>query len=322
MAIEEFVWSLVAPTGFRTASYANRAAYITDIEDGKVQDPRIGGLRLLKPTGVAKPPVTISAAPAAVGGAPAYDLAIVNIKGGTPATGFTNASFLFEDGTTVKQAGNTLTRTFPKDGPSIVRMILDDGRTAHVTVDVVGNAPMAPILEMDPSITGNPVVGQTLTCNRGEWTGYPAPTYSYQWLRNGSNIASATNATYVLVTADAGAVISCRVTATNASGSLSATTPPTASVTQAPANTVAPAISGTAQVGQTLTCSTGTWTGTPAPTFAFQWLKGGAAISGATGAAYVPVAGDVGGVITCRVTGTNSVSSVPVVTAPTAAVIA
>lgn len=90
----------------------------------------------------------------------------------------------------------------------------------------------------------------------------------------------------------------------------------------APVNTVAPSITGTAQVGQTLTGATGTWTGTPAPTLTRQWLANDVAIVGATGATYVPVVGDVGKTIKLRVTGTNTSGSAQATSAATAAVIA
>lgn len=88
----------------------------------------------------------------------------------------------------------------------------------------------------------------------------------------------------------------------------------------APTNSVAPAITGTAQVGQTLTVSNGTWANSP--TFTRQWKKGGVAISGAVGTTYVPVVGDIGATITCTVTGTNIGGSLAVTSAATAAVIA
>lgn len=87
-----------------------------------------------------------------------------------------------------------------------------------------------------------------------------------------------------------------------------------------PVNTVAPAITGTAQVSQTLTSTTGTWSGSP--TYVRQWFAAGVAISGATAATYVPVVGDVGKIITVRVTATNDKGNVSVTSAPTAAVVA
>lgn len=72
-----------------------------------------------------------------------------------------------------------------------------------------------------PAITGTAKVGETLTVTNGTWTG-TSPTYSREWLRDGVVIEGETEATYVLVEDDEGAVISVRVTATNARGSVSA----------------------------------------------------------------------------------------------------
>ena len=77
----------------------------------------------------------------------------------------------------------------------------------------------------------------------------------------------------------------------------------------APVNTVAPAITGTAQEGETVTCSTGTWTGTPTITFAYQWKRNGSNIGSATSSTYVLVTADVSQSITCQVTATNGSGS-------------
>ena len=77
----------------------------------------------------------------------------------------------------------------------------------------------------------------------------------------------------------------------------------------APTNTVAPVISGTNNIGQVLTTTDGTWTGTPAPTFAYQWFRGAAAISGQTATTYTIQSQDLhptAQAITCQVTGTNA----------------
>jgi hypothetical protein len=87
-----------------------------------------------------------------------------------------------------------------------------------------------------------------------------------------------------------------------------------------PVNTVAPAITGTATEGQTLTRTTGTWTGYAPITYATQWRRGGVAISGATGATYVLVSADVGSTITCTVTATNTAGSASATSAATATV--
>lgn len=94
-----------------------------------------------------------------------------------------------------------------------------------------------------------------------------------------------------------------------------------ANAVSTPRNTVAPAITGTAQVGQTLTSTTGTWTGT-GNTYARRWTADNVTIPGATAATYVPVVGDVGKVIRVVVTATNSGGSASATSSPTAAVIA
>lgn len=92
-------------------------------------------------------------------------------------------------------------------------------------------------------------------------------------------------------------------------------------VTGIPVNTAIPTISGAAQVGQTLTASTGTWTQSPA-SFTYQWNRGGTPIGGATSSTYVPVTADIGSTLTVSVIATNSFgSSAPATSAPTSAVI-
>ena len=84
---------------------------------------------------------------------------------------------------------------------------------------------------------------------------------------------------------------------------------PNAGASNPPANTVAPAISGDTYVGQTLTCSTGTWSGSPT-IYAFQWVRAGVNINGAMSSTYLLVIDDIGDV-TCRVTATNANGSTP-----------
>src|SRR5205085_2401514 len=68
----------------------------------------------------------------------------------------------------------------------------------------------------------------------------------------------------------------------------------------APANTSAPTIAGSPNVGNNLTASPGTWTGSPAPTYSYQWkrctttsLTSCTAISGATASTYTVQSADV-----------------------------
>ena len=87
-------------------------------------------------------------------------------------------------------------------------------------------------------------------------------------------------------------------------------------------NVVPPAITGTPQLGQTLTAARGQWAGGPSA-FTYQWNHCDAAgancapIAGAVAPTYVPGTADAGMRITVTVTATNSVSSKPATSAPT-----
>jgi hypothetical protein len=69
-----------------------------------------------------------------------------------------------------------------------------------------------------------------------------------------------------------------------------------------PVNTVAPAITGTPTVGQTLSCSTGTWLNSPALTYQWRW-RGVGIIPGATAATRVLAATEHGQLVECEVIG-------------------
>ncbi|MFI5005557.1 MAG: hypothetical protein ACHQE6_11150 [Solirubrobacterales bacterium] len=89
-----------------------------------------------------------------------------------------------------------------------------------------------------------------------------------------------------------------------------------------PSNTAAPTVSGTAQVGTTLTAHTGTWSGTAPITYTYQWRRDATTnIAGATKSTYTPVAADVEHTLDVLVTAHNSAGSQAAASAPTAAVI-
>jgi len=91
--------------------------------------------------------------------------------------------------------------------------------------DSVPLLPTLPVSIVAPEVAvrggGAAVVGKTLSCSSGTWTGTPTPTFSYSWLRDGVPIGAAEANTYTVTTADEGHSISCQVTATNTVGSKS-----------------------------------------------------------------------------------------------------
>jgi hypothetical protein len=170
--------------------------------------------------------------------------------------------------------------------------------------EIAGDAAAAfglPANTSAPAVTGTPRPGQTLTVNPGTWTG--SPTFTYQWQADAVNITGATSSTYSVQADDVGKSIRCVVTATNGGGSTSANSNTLTILPLAPTNTGTPVVSGTPVVGNTLLATSGTWTGSP--TFAYQWQRDGADISGATSTTYVLVEADVDTSVRCVVTATN-----------------
>ena len=191
----------------------------------------------------------------------------------------------------------------------------------------------------EPTISGSPAQGQTLTANPGTWSGTPAPTFAYQWLRcppsggaaDGSDcppIDSATAATYVVAAGDVGFRLRVRVTGSNSDGvGPPAVSNATAAVTTqaGPPNTALPTITGSTVVGEKLTATPGTWTGTGIA-FAYLWSRCDAAgaacaeITTATQSTYTLVTADAGKTLRVKVTGTNASGSNSVTSAQTAVV--
>jgi hypothetical protein len=98
-----------------------------------------------------------------------------------------------------------------------------------------------------------------------------------------------------------------------------------AATTVAPVNTAVPTITGTEQVGQTLTAGNGTWTNTPT-SFAYQWLRCNAggnscvSVSNGTLKTYTLVGADATHTMRVRVTATNADGSASAQSDQTAAI--
>lgn len=90
----------------------------------------------------------------------------------------------------------------------------------------------------------------------------------------------------------------------------------------APTISVLPAITGTAEVGETLTVSTGTWAGDATILYTYQWYAAGVLIVGATANTYELTSDEVGKIIQARVHASNDAGSAAASSNATAAVIA
>jgi len=185
------------------------------------------------------------------------------------------------------------------------------GSSSATSNTITAQTYSAPVNTIAPFISGTTTLGSTLSSTTGAFNGNPSPTYGYQWRRNAVNIPSATGSTYVLVSADSGAAITCVVTATNALGSSSATSNTiTADTYAAPVNSSPPSISGTTTIGSVLTSTFGGWANSPT-SYAFQWNRNGSPIASATTSTYTLVQADSASAITCVVTATNAFGSTP-----------
>ena len=187
---------------------------------------------------------------------------------------------------------------------------------------VVPSSPVSPALLSPPGVpSGHVIVGDTLATGNGAWNGTPTIGFTYQWMNCDATglacapIPAATGNTYVVQASDIGSTIDCVVTATNGGGSATVTTPITvpAGASVAPSVVSLPTVSsGEPVVGALYYGATGTWTGTPDITYAFQWYVCDAsgtvctAIAGATGPTYVLTAADNGQFIQVWITATNS----------------
>lgn len=154
-----------------------------------------------------------------------------------------------------------------------------------------------PQLEVDRSNLGAAPIGARLVCS----TESMGDTLSYQWLRNGAEIAGANSPVYTTVAADEGKAIQCRIRRSSDEGANAKVTNPAYMAPPVPptAPPVAPSSQGLQlselPVGgenKTLTCGgTDAWQG--AVSFAYSWYLNGVEIPGATSPTYTATAADL-----------------------------
>ena len=188
-----------------------------------------------------------------------------------------------------------------------------------------------------PGITGTPFAGQTLTVDTSDIAdedGLDNVSFTYQWLlvdrTTETEIPDSTGSAYTLTEDDQGKAIKVRVTFTDDAGNEETLTSHavlgTALTTSNSPATGAPTISGTAQVGETLTADTtgiADEDGLTDVSYGYQWLADDANIQGATDSSYALADSDEGKAIKVRVSFTDDATNAETLTsAPTVAVAA
>lgn len=191
------------------------------------------------------------------------------------------------------------------------------GDTASGTSSSIG-----PIYENSPvntaapncSPTGAQVIGTHLTTSNGSWSSYTSPSFTYYWYRNFVTYLGGGTG-YTLTSADYEGTVACYVVASNTHGNAGAWDTNGADCHSAtPVCNTSPSISGTKQVGSALSCSTGAWEATyaPSPTgYQYQWMRDGhgngsfSNIGGATSSSYTLTDSDDGCQMYCIVTATS-----------------
>ena len=237
------------------------------------------------------------------------------------------------------------TRTFsgtPTDaGMVALKVTASDGNGGSVSdeFDIIVSAAANTPATGAPTITGTAQVGQTLTAvTTGimDADGLTSVNYMYQWIRvdgTDADISGATSITYTLVGADLGKTIKVKVIFTDdASNPETLTSTATAAVAAA-ANTPAtgaPAITGAAQVGQTLTAGTTAImdaNGLTSVSYTYQWIRVATDntetnIASATASTYTLVAADQGTTIKVKVSFTDDASNAETLTSAATAAVA
>ena len=215
-------------------------------------------------------------------------------RDGVSIAGATSATYLLGDA----DVGTRIT----------VRVSYTDARGTAETVTSAQTAPIANVNDVptgSPVVSGTPTEDQTLSADTtGIADADGLGAFTYQWLRDGVAVVGATGTTYLPGDADVGAQIGVRVSWTDARGTAqSLTSAPTAAianVNDVPGGSVA--VSGTLTEDQTLTAVTSGISDIEGlGAFAYQWLRDGSAIAGATASTYLLGDADVGTQVSVRV---------------------
>ena len=276
------------------------------------------------PTDVVQPP---AASPAITGTARVGETLTVDTSPISDTDGLEDAVFAYQwiaGGADIEGATGASYTIIAEDEGLIIRVwvsFTDDGGNYETrTSDGTEAVEAAP--QPDNPATGNPAirgkvqVGETLTADTSgiaDEDGLDNVSFSYQWIAGGMDIAGETGAAYTLTEEDEGMAIQVWVSFTDDAGNEETlTSPATDAVAAQPTSnspaTGAPTITGTVQVGQTLTADTSGIAdadGLGRVQYEYQWLADDADIAGATSLTYTLADTDEGKAIKVEVSFTD-----------------
>ena len=285
------------------------------------------------PTGevAAKPNTQATGQPTISGTVRVGETLTAGVTGIADEDGLDNVTFSYQwmaDDTNIQGAtGSSYTLTEDDEGKAIkvtVSFTDAEGNPETLTSDPTGEVAAAPAQNIQatgqPTISGTLQVGETLTADTtgiADADGLTTVSYSYQWMADDTNIQGATDATYTLAEDDEGKAIKVLVSFTDDAGNVeSRPSAPTDAVAAAPAQnssaTGAPSISGTAQVGETLTADTtgiADADGLTTVSYSYQWMADDANIQGATDRTYTLADRDEGKTIRVIVSFTDDANN-------------
>jgi hypothetical protein len=248
--------------------------------------------------------VTFTASPVNGGSTPGYQWK----KNGINISGATNVAYSF-----IPLNGDILTCLLTSNvgcgtgSPALSNAVI-------MTVNVLMPVSVTIVVSANPVCSGTNVTFTATPVNGGT-------TPAYQWKKNGINISGATNVTYSYTPAN-GDAITCSLTSslTCKSGSPALSN----SITMTVNTSVVVSITIVSSANPSCVNNSVTFTATPVnggTTPAYQWIKGGIDIPGATNNthSYVPANGDI---LTCRLTSSLLCKSVsPAISNPISQVV-
>ena len=325
---------LIADTGNTDTSYADENSPAGDLvyEVRAIFDDYYLGPASIRPN------IRATGAPGIVGTAQVGSELTADTSDIGDADGLTTVSYSYQwvaDDSEIAEAetkAHTLTDT--QEGKTIKMIVsFTDDRGNEESLTSAATASVAPPANSpatgSPTISGTPQVGKTLTADAygiADEDGLSNATFTYQWMADDVDISGATGASDTLTDSEEGKAVKVAVSFTDDRGNeeslTSAATASVAPYANSPA-TGSPTISGTPQVGETLTADTSGIAdedGLSNASLAYQWIGNDGTtdsdIQDATGSTYTLVSDDSGKAIKVRVSFTDDAGNAETLTSP------